>query len=264
MLDMLPAYPGFFYGRNEIEKGNKILLPQRLLEEITNKNSGTLPYPMIFSLSSLQSKKSYFVGVLEFTAPEDTVILPFWLFRNLRVTEGEMLRIGYCQYLPKANFCKIRPHKTAFIDLPDPKTILEIELRNFVCLNLNETISIEFNGKSYDLDILELKPANSYKAATIIDTDLTLDFAPPLDYVEPVRPTTNSTGGTGKSGGMDFSKFKRIDGKGLRKKQKKMLERQEKEKEFDPRQHRIEDGIRGNCLGIFKSFEGNGVTLGSN
>ena len=265
LLDMLPAYPGFYYGRTDIENGNKILLPQRILEEITNKNAGQLPYPMIFSVSSLQTKKTYFVGVLEFTAPENTVILPFWLFRNMRIAEGEMIRIGYCKYLPKANFCKIRPHKTAFIELADPKTILEMELRKFVCLNLEDTITIEFNGKQYDLDIMELRPANNYKAAVIIDTDLTLDFAPPLDYVEPIRQRKKS--GKGKvvdESGVDLSRFRRLDGKKLRKKQKKKIIQQELDKEYDPRKHRIENGIRNNCLGIFKKFKGKGLALGSN
>ena len=265
LLDMLPAYPGFHYGRTDIENGNKILLPQRILEEITNKNAGQLPYPMIFSVSSLQTKKTYFVGVLEFTAPDNTVILPFWLFRNMRVAEGEMIRIGYCKYLPKANFCKIRPHKTAFIELADPKTILEMELRKFVCLNLEDTITIEFNGKQYDLDIMELRPANNYKAAVIIDTDLTLDFAPPLDYVEPIRQKKKSGKGVVMDeSGVDLSQFRRLDGKKLRKKQKKKLIQQELDKEYDPRKHRIENGIRNNCLGIFKKFKGKGLALGSN
>jgi ubiquitin fusion degradation protein 1 len=214
---------------------------------------------MIFSISSLRSKKSFFVGVLEFTAPEDSVLLPDWLFRNLKIGESEMIRIGYCTFLPKANFCKIQPHKTAFIDLPDPKTILEIELRNFICLNLNDTITIEFNGKSYDLDILEIKPETSYKAAVIIDTDMNLDFAPPKDYVEPVRQRKNSSNAESS---INYSQFKRIDGKTLKKKQKKMIEQEELAKDFDPRKHKIPNGIRKNCLGIFSSFKGQGVKLG--
>jgi len=38
------------------------------------------------------------------------------------------------------------------------------------------------------LDILDIKPQNQYNTGIIIDTDLFLDFAPPLDYVEPVKP----------------------------------------------------------------------------
>lgn len=39
--------------------------------------------------------------------------------------------------IPKGVFAKFRPHKTEFIELKDPKTILEVHLRNFVCLTKN-------------------------------------------------------------------------------------------------------------------------------
>ena len=71
-----------------------------------------------------------------------------------------MVRLGIADFLPKANFVQIRPHKTEFIELPDPRAVLEIHLRNFVCLSKNETIVINFNDKDYYLDILELKPEN--------------------------------------------------------------------------------------------------------
>lgn len=99
-----------------------------------------------------------------------------------------MIRLGIVDYLPKANFAKLRPHKTEFIELENPKAVLEVHLRNFVCLTKNATISIQFNNQNYLLDILELKPEHQYEAAIIIDTDLSIDFAPPLDYVEPKKP----------------------------------------------------------------------------
>lgn len=98
-----------------------------------------------------------------------------------------MIRLGIADYLEKANFVQIRPHKTEFIELPDPRAILEIHLRNFVCLTKNETITLNFMNKDYQLDILDLKPDCSYNTGIIIDTDLFLDFAPPLDYVEPKK-----------------------------------------------------------------------------
>lgn len=39
--------------------------------------------------------------------------------------------------------------------------------------------------KLYYIDILEIKPESQYNAAILIDTDCNLEFAPPLDYVEP-------------------------------------------------------------------------------
>jgi ubiquitin fusion degradation protein 1 len=52
------------------------------------------------------------------------------------------------------NFIKLRPHKTKFIELDNPKAVLEFQLRNFTCLHEGDTITIStFSGK-FDIDIL--------------------------------------------------------------------------------------------------------------
>lgn len=104
---------------------------------------------MVFSVSTLWTRKTVFVGVLEFVAPEHQIILPFWLFSELGLHEGETIRLGIADFLPKATFVQIRPHKTEFIELPDPRALLEIHLRNFVCLTKNETITLNFMNKEY-------------------------------------------------------------------------------------------------------------------
>ena len=53
---------------------------------------------------------------------------------------------------------KIQPHKTAFIDLPDPKSILERELTNYATVFKGDTININDKGIDYLIDILECKP----------------------------------------------------------------------------------------------------------
>lgn len=40
-----------------------------------------------------------------------------------------------------------------------------------------------YNNKKYLIDIVEAKPSNGI---SIIETDCEVDFAPPLDYKEPV------------------------------------------------------------------------------
>ena len=44
---------------------------------------------------------------------------------------------------------------------------------------------VNYNNKRYYIDVVEAKPG---RAISIIDTDCEVDFAPPLDYVEPERP----------------------------------------------------------------------------
>lgn len=51
-------------------------------------------------------------------------------------------------------FIKLRPHKTKFIELDNPKAVLEFQLRNFTCLHEGDTITIStFSGK-FEIDIL--------------------------------------------------------------------------------------------------------------
>ena len=83
--------------------------------------------------------------------------------------------------LPLGRFVRIQPHRTEFIDLPNPKTVLENSLRNYACLTKGETIQVTFNQKEYFINILECKPAD---AISTIETDMEVDFAPPLDYEE--------------------------------------------------------------------------------
>lgn len=45
-----------------------------------------------------------------------------------------------------------------------------------------DTFVIEYNGKNYEIDVLEVKPDH---AASVIETDVNVDFAPPKDYQEP-------------------------------------------------------------------------------
>lgn len=62
---------------------------------------------------------------------------------------------------------------------------LETTLRTFSCLTTGDNIMVAYNNKKYYIDIVETRPSD---AISIIETDCEVDFAPPLDYVEPERP----------------------------------------------------------------------------
>lgn len=77
---------------------------------------------------------------------------------------------------------KIQPHETKFIDLPDPKAILERELTNYSCVFKGDTINIQHQGRDYAIDIIQCKPADQI---CVVEADINLEFEAPLDYVEP-------------------------------------------------------------------------------
>ena len=102
------------------------------------------------------AKKSY-CGVLEFSAEEDMCHLPVWLMHNLFLEEGAEVILRNVT-LDKGTFMKFRPHETAFIDLPDPKAVLERELTNYATIFTGDTISINHCGRDYLIDVIECKP----------------------------------------------------------------------------------------------------------
>ena len=96
--------------------------------------------------------------------------------------------------LPKATFVKFRAQSVDFLEISNPKAALEVTLRKFTCLTVGEMIKIKYNDKIYQLEVVELKPAD---AASIIETDCITDFAEPVGYVEPkrVKPGADVDGG---------------------------------------------------------------------
>jgi len=81
----------------------------------------------------------------------------------------------------KGKFIKIRPHKTDFIKLPNPKTILENALRSYVCVTKGDSIVVRFNKVDYNIDIMECKPKDS---VSLTNVDVEVDFAEPLDFAD--------------------------------------------------------------------------------
>ncbi len=60
---------------------------------------------------------------------------------------------------------------------------LEKTLTNFSALTEGDIITINYNEKFYDIEILEIKPKGP--GISVVETDLEVDFAAPVGYKEP-------------------------------------------------------------------------------
>lgn len=174
------CYPVSFIGRDELEKGNKIILPPSALDHLARLN---ISYPMLFELVNPAMNRRTHCGVLEFIADEGTCHLPYWMMCNLLLQEGDIIRITNTS-LPKGSFVKLQPISKDFLDIHNPRAVLENMLRNFATLTVGDSICLEYNNKKYEIEIVEAKPAS---AISIIEADVNVDFAPPKDYQEPPR-----------------------------------------------------------------------------
>ncbi|KAM0932297.1 putative ubiquitin fusion degradation protein Ufd1 [Dioscorea sansibarensis] len=175
------CYPASFIDKPQLEIGDKIIMPPSALDRLASLH---IDYPMLFELHNAAAERISHCGVLEFIAEEGMVYMPYWMMQNMLLQEGDMVRVKNAT-LPKGTYVKLQPHTKDFLDISNPKAILETTLRNFSCLTTGDSIMVAYNNKKYYIDIVETKPAS---AISIIETDCEVDFAPPLDYKEPERP----------------------------------------------------------------------------
>lgn len=162
---------------NLSQKGDKILLPPSAFDMLARLQ---VDYPMLFRLTGNSGRTTH-CGVLEFTAEEGCAYLPFWMMQNLVLEEGALLTVRNVS-LPKANMIKLQPQSTDFLEITNPRAVLEHALRNFSCVTENDILPISHNNKVYHLQLKQVQPA---PAACIIETDCNVDFEAPVGYEEP-------------------------------------------------------------------------------
>ncbi|XP_044483258.1 ubiquitin fusion degradation protein 1 homolog isoform X2 [Mangifera indica] len=179
------CYPVSFIDKPQLEKGDKIVMPASALDRLASLH---IEYPMLFELSNTSAGRVTHCGVLEFIADEGLIYLPYWMMENLLLQEGDIVKVRNTS-LAKGSYVRLQPHTKDFLDISNPKAILETSLRSYSCLTTGDTIMVPYNNKKYYIDIVETKPSS---AVSIIETDCEVDFAPPLDYKEPEKPTSSS------------------------------------------------------------------------
>ncbi|KAK9677785.1 hypothetical protein RND81_11G166800 [Saponaria officinalis] len=180
------CYPASFIEKPQIESGDKIIMPPSALDRLASLH---IDYPMLFELSNNDANRVSHCGVLEFIAEEGLIYMPYWMMENMLLHEGDIVQVKNVT-LPKGKYVKLQPHTKDFLDISNPKAILETTLRNYSCLTTGDSIMVAYNNKKYYIDIVETKPSH---AISIIETDCEVDFAPPLDYVEPEKPAISGS-----------------------------------------------------------------------
>ena len=175
------------------ENGDKIFLPATALEELVRQN---IQYPMLFQLLNQSTQRNTHCGVLEFSAEEGKMYMPYWMMNNLLLSPGDIITIASVS-LPKATYTKLQPQENSFLTISNPKAVLEHELRKFSCLTKGDQITITYDNQKYNIEVKDLKPAN---ACSIIETDCHIDFEDPPNYWAE-EMTTSSSSASSSSGG---------------------------------------------------------------
>ena len=204
-IEVYKAFPASIMGREDIDLSNSIILPASALGVLSSmRNFKDSKNPLLFRILNIELNMATHCGVAEFTAQEGTCYLPSNMFERLCLMEGQQVNIRNVD-LKEGKFIKLQPHLTEFINNPNPKTILEYNLRNYFCVTEGDTISVKFSKKIYKLDIVQCKPA---KAIRTLNTDIEVDFCPPKDYKE--EPRNNDSFRKTGSGSIKFNSNEKV------------------------------------------------------
>jgi len=119
--------------------------------------------------------------------------------QTLLLEAGDLVQIKSTD-LPPGTFIKLQPQSPDFLDITDPKAVLENAFRNFSCMTTGDTFSFAYNDNVYEIAVLEVKPDTTTHAICTMETDLSVDFAPPIGYVEPQAQPARNNSSAGQAG----------------------------------------------------------------
>jgi hypothetical protein len=152
---------------------NYVNLPSSILERISKMKNQHLPYH--FELKTSFDMITY-VGVKEFTAPDNCIEVPTWLAEQLA---DDYLMVTFLKDILKGDYVKIQPLEKKFFDLPDSDKILESALSNYCLLNIDQVIQVKLLDEIYKIKIIEIKSLDTDKSEELIEItnmDLKVDI----------------------------------------------------------------------------------------
>lgn len=71
---------------------------------------------------------------------------------NMLLTEGQPVTFTNVS-LPKGNFVKLQPVTSDFLDISNPKAVLERTLRSYSCLTVGDCFVVNYNNKDYEIEV---------------------------------------------------------------------------------------------------------------
>ncbi|KKA27683.1 hypothetical protein TD95_002754 [Thielaviopsis punctulata] len=178
--------------RPELNYGSKIFLPPSALDKVSKLH---VQWPLQLELINGGKNKTTHAGVLEFVAEEGRAYIPQWMMETLALDVGDMIQIKTTS-LELARLVKLQPQNVNFLDISDPRAVLEKAFRSFAALTKGDVFNFEYNDEIYHMAVLEVKPETPKMGVSMIETDVEVDFAPPVGYVEPARPAGNTAAAT--------------------------------------------------------------------
>lgn len=181
------------------ENSNKIVASKILLYQLSKYEN--LVYPIHVKIDPAFIKEtdkedSTIFTIMDFCEETDAIYMPNNFYQQIDVDmllmSDNNIKFNIVNtQLQKATKITLKPFRSSFYQIPNPKQYLEIHMkRNYTVLRENQIISLIFKDSFLDFDITSLTSGqedeeNEKKFYSIIDTDIEVNFEKSYDYVEP-------------------------------------------------------------------------------
>jgi ubiquitin fusion degradation protein 1 len=114
------------------------------------------------------------------------------MMKTLNIEAGDLVQVKSTD-LPPGSLIKLKPQSTDFLDISDPRAVLENAFRGFSCLTKGDTFEFSYNSQTYGIQVEDVKPETEKMGIVTMETDLKVEFSAPVGYVEPERKSGTST-----------------------------------------------------------------------
>ena len=151
----LIAISNFSVHKDQLNYSNYVNLPQSILKKITKNDKIKTPY--YFKLTSPNGLKTW-VGVNEFTAEENYIVVPHWILDFLGLNGSEKIKVRLIKDIPKGKSVIFQPQEKEFFQIPECEGCLETILSNFCILHTNQIIQIDVLNKKYHILVKNVEP----------------------------------------------------------------------------------------------------------
>ena len=187
------------------ENSNKIIASKILLYQLSKYEN--LVYPIHVKIDpafikDTDKEDSTIFTIMDFCEETDAIYMPNNFYQQIDVDmllmSDNNIKFNIVNTpLQKATKITLKPFRSSFYQIPNPKQYLEIHMkRNYTVLRENQIISLIFKDSFLDFDITSLTGGeeaeaeegaeeNKKECYSIIDTDIEVLFEKSYDYVEP-------------------------------------------------------------------------------
>lgn len=158
--------------------GNKVILPKKILYELSNYENVAFPV-------TLKINDNY-LGVLEFNEFIEEMFIPNHIFYNLELQENEVVNFSVLHKpLEKATYIKIKPLDDSFYYIENKKTYLETHIRNlYSVLTEEQTINLIYGQNIIPFYIMDCKPNKNVSMDEIEELEVDIE---PINEPKPIE-----------------------------------------------------------------------------